>query len=126
VRRAPLAFVLVLVLAGCGSSDEDALRETFTTYREAFEQGDGERACAQLTEKSRSEFATSIAAKTCPDAVAKARKALSADERAQFRALRVEKVKVDGERGVVTVTGRTKEPASGWRMVKEDGTWLLD
>lgn len=118
--------VLVLALAGCGSSDEEQIRDAVNDYRDAFLEGDAAGTCSHFTEKSRREFASSRGRPTCHDAVAQARDGLSAEDRAEFRGLRVDRVKVDGDQAVVTLAAPGTRRVTGWRMVKIEGTWLLD
>jgi len=124
VRRA--LPVLVLALAGCGGSDEEQIRDAVDDYREAFLAGDAAGTCSHFTEKSRREFASSRGRATCRDAIAAARDELSAEDRAEFRGLRVDRVKVDGDQAVVTLAASGTRRVTGWRMVKIEGTWLLD
>ena len=50
-RALPLLTVLALLAAGCGTSDDrDHARDTVERFYAAIEAGDGEAACAELSE----------------------------------------------------------------------------
>src|SRR3712207_9495113 len=71
-RIAAIALVACLTAAGCGESDEDRIRTAITDYYKAFAAGDGEKACAQLSDKARDQFTLRSKAPGCPAAVAAA------------------------------------------------------
>ena len=51
------ALAIVLVASGCGSQ-EDEVRDTITTYLRAVVDGDGPKACAELSRAAQRQLTT--------------------------------------------------------------------
>jgi ketosteroid isomerase-like protein len=71
-RIAATVAVLALVIAGCGDdakSDEQAIKDTVRTYFTAFADGDGARACDQLSSTVRDVIEQKTKDKDCATAL---------------------------------------------------------
>lgn len=129
MRSRPAVFllttVLLLVQGGCGgASDQDQVRTTLTAYFGAVVRGDGREACTRLSRSGRRDLIASVAAsKTCEQAIVQYRAGLTPAQRAQLRAVRVERVTVDGARATAYVSG-VRGVRSG-SLEREDGSWKV-
>ena len=111
-----------LALAGCGGSgDEDAIRDALTEYTEAITAGDGQTACARMTEPLQEVLLNaSPRASDCVEAVAQLD--TGADNRGE---LSIDGVAVEGDtaRASVAVGGGAGTRHSLRRV---DGDWRVD
>ena len=123
-----MAVMATSVLAGCGASDEEQAADTVRTYLEAFVDGNGQRACEQLTDAVQrrivdgfSEGAPSAGITSCEQAIG-----AIADQRSTQLAepveIKVERVTVDGDRATVRMRGATDDA----ELTKTDNAgWLI-
>jgi hypothetical protein len=115
-----LAAICALDLAGCGGSEESAVRATVKAYGQAFTDGDAAKACALLTRDAR----RVIEAAGDGSCVAVLQPGLSAEDMAGRRAfgqITVESVHVDGD----TATVKAKDRDGTIRLRKEAGRWRI-
>jgi len=108
-----LAFVLmfaVLATAGCGRSDDRAeVRSVTEHFLAAFESGDGQAACADLSTDTRKEL-ESQEQRDCREAVGELQLEPGATDRVEVY---VTNAKVDLASGQSVFLSRTQE---GWRL----------
>jgi hypothetical protein len=87
--------------AGDDAADEQAIRRVVARYTTAFRRGDGVTACALLNDRQRA-LLGSRGLGTCEQAAARAAAAMAKDEdiARTLRSLRLDTVRVDGDRAV--------------------------
>ncbi len=127
VRRATFlgAGALLAALSGCGgASDQEQVRTTLNAYFGAVVKGDGRAACARLSRLGQRDLIKSVAgSRTCDQAVTQYRLGLTPAQRAQLRAVGVERVVVDGDRATAYISG-VPGVRSG-ALEREDGSWKV-
>jgi hypothetical protein len=132
VKRALTLIVVALCLAGCADDDKperDSPERTLKAYLAALAEGDGDRACDELTERGRDELAALVPlhlrVAAMKDCVATAEQV----SEAMYPALADDLI--DAELGEVRVAGGTAiaSPRGGparIRLVRRGGDWLID
>lgn len=132
-----VAAAICLTATGCGSSntnsdsgptDEEAITASVDSYYDGFGAGDGEAACAQLTDKAKEEIAgglgggiPSIDDATCASTIESVAELAAESDVGPPRG-EVTSVEVDGDSATAHLAGQGTKV----EMVKEDGTWLMD
>ena len=105
-----LALVTAVVTGGCGrDADRDAVRTVTDRFHAALEEGDGETACAQLSEDTRKELETQEQ-EACAEAITSLQVEGGALTRVQVY---VTNAKADLASGESTYLSDTQE---GWRI----------
>ena len=121
------------LLAGCGGSDETKITATVTSYRSALADGDGEKACRQLTSAARRETADAAMTRTCQQYVSALADSLEDWEKQNLRNTKIARTSFKDSRLVrVTLTGvadaPTLLPMEGSELElkrSEDGDWRI-
>lgn len=132
LRLRKIVFVagsLASALAGCGGADENgAVQNTVKTYLSAFADGNGQKACDQLTgQETRTivqgavERLPELQSATCPDALSKLSGSLGADEKQTLRDAKITNVHVTGDSATAEVVGGTQTAD----LTKAHGRWLI-
>ena len=132
MRSWVIAVVVAVGLAGCGGDDEpdrDSPERTVNSYLTALAEGDGERACEELTPDAQAELsgllATQLGLARLKDCVAMAEQLGDVLGPATAEEL------LDGDAGDVRVDGATAtaSPPGGparIRLVRRGGDWQID
>jgi hypothetical protein len=123
-----LALGAAMVASGCGGdSDAGRVEATVTTYLRAFADGDGPRACDQLTGEQMRALASmaveqvpELGATSCVEVVRRFAQQLGSDEKATMREADVFDVTVTGDRATAFV--RRGHPVE-LRLI--GGAWLI-
>jgi hypothetical protein len=116
LRFAGAACAACLFATGCGGqSDADRIQQTVKTYLSALADGDGAKACDQLTgDQTRAVVDHAITslpelqASGCADALTKLSGSLGADEKQTLRDAKVTQVQVSGDSATAEVVGGSK------------------
>jgi Putative lumazine-binding len=117
-----------LALAGCGGdgkSDKQKIEATLNAYYTAFADGDGAKACAQLTRQATAELVKRTRAKDCATAIEQASKRPDvAPYTERFRDAEVTSVDAGKKNAIAEVTalGQTDDVP----LRKEDGKWKIE
>jgi hypothetical protein len=115
---------------GCGGSsgDADGIRTTLQTYLTAIADGDGQRACDQLTKdqarvviSQATAKAPELQAASCADALTKLSGALDADQKRTLRDAKVSNVRINGGSATAEVVGGSQTA----ELEKSHGRWLI-
>ncbi|MEI7058996.1 hypothetical protein WBG06_24450 [Nocardioides sp. CCNWLW239] len=109
-RFTALAALLPLTLTGCGSGQDEAVRDRAAAFHEALAAQEWARACALLAPETRSEL-TSAAQMPCPGALAEEKLPAPGP---------VDRVDVFGTMAEVRYQGETlflSRFADGWRLL---------
>ena len=125
------ALVLALgsgaLLLGCGTNDQDRVSSTVKTYLAALADGDGGRACDQLTGQAQRDLVAGLlekvpelAALSCPEAVQKIGALIGPDEKAMLTDAKI-RVTLDGDRAKAIPAGGTDTVD----LVKTGSGWLI-
>jgi hypothetical protein len=106
------AALAVGLLAGCDGDDASEAERVVDDYLEAIADGDGPKACEQLTETMQRQLIEAAPAarraSDCPAAAAAIAGALTEQQRRQLRDAQFGQVIVDGDRATVPIQdGRT-------------------
>lgn len=132
VRSASLtSLALAVLVAGCGGgskgSDREQVRSSVTDYAHAFGDGDGKKACSQLTAAAQASFVTRVSALTgtrdCAQAIDKLHAVAGAAITGPFQDAKVTAVKITGDSATATLSaggGSTTVPLS-----KQGGEWKI-
>jgi hypothetical protein len=123
--------ILSLALTGCGTgrvaqadrtTDEDQIVEALKTHMEAQAEGDGERACAQLTQKEQRVQGEGLGAgSSCVSAVSRRARLLPPDaDVVEIRAVRL----INGDRAEVIAEFPRETDRVAFKRV--DGKWKID
>jgi hypothetical protein len=126
---AALAAAAALALAGCGGSDspsdEAAIKSVVRTYFTAFADGDGSKACDQLSIDTRGQIADAAKPKTCAAALTDASRRPEMKQYLDgFRKVEVEEVTVAGNdaSAKVKAIGQT----TTLPLIKVSGDWRIN
>jgi hypothetical protein len=126
-RTLALALGSGALLLGCGTSDRDRAAGTVKTYLSALADGDGKRACDQLTGQAQRDLVAGLlekvpelAALSCPEAVRKIGALIGPDEKATLTEAKI-RVTLNGDRAQAIPAGGTDTVD----LVKTDGGWLI-
>ena len=130
-RAASAAAIAALALAGCGDeekrSDPEQVVAAATEYAHAFGKGDGEAACARLTDGAQEEFTKRVSSlvgtRDCPEAVEKLQAVAGPNVTGPFQEAKASGPKVDGDSATVTLMAGTGSEEV--KLEKSDGEWLL-
>ena len=68
-RRSLLALLIVLILSGCGTSDEEKVEEALKQFWTAVVDGDETAACGLLTDDGQEFYGRSAASGACRDGI---------------------------------------------------------
>ncbi len=102
-----LVLTPVLGLAGCGdeASDEDKVENTVTGFFDNVADGEGQAACARLTDSAVEELSAAAfllqAPASCQEAVELTHKQLGDEEKNALKSADVQRVTVTGDRATV-------------------------
>lgn len=139
MRRAVtlLAIACAGVAAGCGGDDgggdDEQVRDVVRDYLTGLAAGNGDRACAQLTEEARKELVSEVTAAfpdppelSCEEAVVDLSQDIAPIDKRKFLNPEVTKVSVDGDRATVTVKGldgptTLARDGDDWRIARRAG-----
>jgi tetratricopeptide (TPR) repeat protein len=126
-----LALAAVAVLAGCGGggSDKDKAQAVVKTYLGALADGDGEKACDQMTGELKRETVDTLpqdvpALKnlaSCKEVVAVIADNIGGDEKQKLRNIKFAATTVNGDEATVKVEGATSDV----ELRKSDGRWYI-
>lgn len=128
-RVVPAAWlgVFAAVAVGCGQSETDAARFTVRTYLKALADGNGQKACDQLTGAEGRRVLDSVNQQlpelgvgSCAAAIRDVAKNLGPDEKQTLRSAKIT-VHVHGRQGAAVVAGGTTVAS----LVKTGGRWLI-
>ena len=132
MRSALIAVVVALGLAGCGGDDEpegDSPERTVRTYLSALAEGDGERACEELTTKGQAELSERVATqlglarlKDCVAMTEQLSDVLPETTAEELLEPDAGEVKVDGPKATASPPGGPVR----MRLVRRGGDWLID
>jgi hypothetical protein len=117
--RAAACLAALALFAGCG--DDDEIAKVGRTYFDALADGDGPKACGQLTAKARAGFAHSLGAPSyglsCPEFVEqKLYLFVGRDGKDAYRNVKLSPVETDGD----------KATAGAVHFRREDGKWRVE
>ena len=116
-----LVLTLAVVAGGCGSQEEDAVRDVIKVYLRAVADGDGRKACGQLTPAGQRELIAGVfGARRCDEAVRLYSGRLSDRLRERLRNPTIDEIEVRDSRATVHV----KEIEHG-ALEKVDGKWKI-
>lgn len=125
-----LGLVLVgvaLPLGACGGDESDAAAEPVRVYFAALADGDGERACEQITGEAQREMLgylgdllPEFGVRTCAEGIEVLAGNMGADERAILEDATFE-IEIDGDRATVEPEGGTQAAS----VEKIEGRWLI-
>lgn len=130
--RTPLtlaALLAALALAACGSnsaSDEEAVKQTVNDFYNALGDKDAKKACDAISEKGRESIEKSLSRngkKQSCSQVFGIILTFSGNSLKQAKDVKVEDVKIDGDKARATVSLAGRRNPVG--LVKEDGEWKL-
>jgi hypothetical protein len=114
-------IVLALVVAGCGTSEEDRVHDAVDRYRLAIVANDAARMCAQMTERTRASLA--FEEHTCPEMLGSSMDQLTVRERQH--AGRAQKVTIRIH-GTTATADLGSKPGTRLHLRKEDGEWRIE
>ena len=112
-RRLLAVFLVVLAaalgVAGCGEeSEEDKVESTITDFFDSVADGQGQNACARLTDSAVKELSAAAfllqAPASCQEAVERTAKQLDDEEKKALKSATVNRVTVTGNRATVADT----------------------
>ena len=108
---------------GGATSDEAAVRSTMVAYIGAVAEGDGAKACAQLTENGKRSAASARGAGGCEEAIDEIGAAFTPRDRQKLRALRHAdiEVRIDGDTATAQFRG-----ARTTKLARRGDRWLID
>jgi hypothetical protein len=128
VLVSPLLAVALVAGCGGGSSDEESVKESVRTYLSAFADGDGDRACDQLTGEAQRHAVDALRqqvpefnATSCPDAIEAVSENIGEDEKSGLRDVEFQSVTIDGDRA----TARPVNATTDAELTKTDAGWLI-
>jgi hypothetical protein len=129
LRSAAVALIAVgsIAVAACGgSSEQDKIKRTVTTYLHALADGDGEKACDQLTGDQQRAVGEAgaqagIGGGSCPGVVRTIAEKLDDGQKSTLRDATVEKVTITGDAAKATIDGAPNVP----ELTKSGGDWLI-
>lgn len=121
-----LVALVALAAAGCGSSDEDKVEDAVIEYVDAVAEGDGSKACEQLT----TEAQEAVAGGDCAERVERLSANLSEGQRNAFAEAEVIEVTIDGDQGSARLTtpDQPEDDPDAYGVVpveKQDGDWKV-
>lgn len=123
--RILLIALAVVAVAGCGQTDEDALRDSVATYFSGFASGDANIPCGYMTAHAKGELLSSVRQAgidtNCQTALSATIDQLGDSQRSTFGHARIESLQLQGDSAVVTIDGsdaqsRWVKTASGWKV----------
>jgi hypothetical protein len=127
MRGLPVIVASIVLLAGCGGGDSDDPAEPVRVYFDALADGNGERACGQVTGAAQREMVGYAAEMlpefritSCASAIRRLAGVLGPDERALLKEASFT-VKRNGDQATVTPKGAAR-PAQVERI---SGRWLI-
>jgi hypothetical protein len=133
-----VALVAALALAGCGgggSGDEQAVKDTVTTFMSALARGDGATACSKATAAAQQRLTAQAAqaGSNCPAIIAAISKRLPAEVKQGLETAQVKKVTVKGNTATVTDHDITSKSGNlgpflgsgATTLTKVGGSWKL-
>lgn len=132
-RICGVLLIVAMFLAACGmAGDEEQVSDTLKTYLSAVANGDGEKACDQLTgEEAGYIFAEAayylpeLRAKSCADALSGLSASLGG-ERSKIEEAEVVYVNVHGDRATARVASPHHGPTGNVaEFTRVDGRWLI-
>ena len=109
-------ILLVLLLAGCGASDEQRIRDTIDRYGEAIADGNPAKVCDELIGPDG----------PCEEQFTEQILLLSDKERAALRSLRVADVRIVGKVAEVTLKQDLDVIPDKMRLRKDGRKWSID
>jgi hypothetical protein len=122
-----------LAFAGCGTArrgDVDEIKRVAVDYNRALADGDGERACALMTREGQANvvrLGRDYRARECRDLAVVISALADKEQLDELRALRLVRVKVDGDRAVGQFEGmRLLEGTGVTDLRRVHGKWLID
>lgn len=126
-RAALLLTAIALAASGCGGGPADDVKSAVHSYLNAFVDGDGAKACSLMTGATRRQFVEKTKAITkssdCALAIEAIRTQAGAEVTAALAKLKLDDVKVTGDRATVTLSsGPSKTTAT---LMKEGGAWKV-
>lgn len=135
-----VALVALVALAGCGGGTDPREKQAVTaavrTFFSALADGDGRRACAELTASGQASLVASAGAGgvACPQAIAIASRRLPAAVRQGLRAIELRAVAISGTHASVRDDDITSargdlrsvlRPGNITRLSRSEGSWKL-
>lgn len=125
---AAVAGSALLAACGAGSGDTASVKQAVTTYLRAVADGDGTKACSQLTTSEAVQFAAYVAqqdpqvdSSSCASAVSALSGSLGGDGAAKLRDATIDNVNVSGDSATAQVVGGTTKP----QLRKVGGRWYI-
>ena len=116
-----LLLLVALLGVGCGSDEEDEVRGVLKTYLRAVADGDGAKACDQMTPAAQRQLVEGVlGARDCRHAVGLFAERLPGRLKDTMRDPTIEDVEVDDSRATVNV----KDVERG-ALEKVDGEWKI-
>ena len=117
----------VLACGGGGSSDEDQVKDTIKSYLSAIADGDGAKACDQLSTNGRTEIAqlgAQVGASTidCEQIVQQLSSVIGSENTDSLKNAQVSSVQINGNQATATVSGANVTPT----LINSDDHWLID
>jgi Domain of unknown function (DUF4878) len=132
-RRRRWAFALAalaggsILLAGCGQSDSDKIKDAVRNYIQAVLDDNGKAACDLLTGDAAKQFVDKVKAQVktadCATAFKTEAGTLTEDEKAVYRSAVLKGVTINGDKAITTVqfTGVSKDIS----LQKVNGDWKI-
>ena len=119
-----LSFVFLLALAGCGGNDKDEVESTVRDFVKATNDRDTGKWCGGLVTK---EFLEQATGATGDEAKSACKEQLKSLKRPSLHLIRVDRVKVDGDRATATAILNTQGQRAPqvFRLKKQDGDWRI-
>ena len=119
-RRLLLLPLILLAFSGCGSSDEDAVRDVVTNYAKAISERDAKTVCRLMVPKAQMMF--QVVGKDCETAMDLSLKKTPDSTLRAARAVRIASVRITGNRAVAEYRDR----GGSNKLQKIDGHWAIE
>jgi hypothetical protein len=130
-RGLVLSLLVGLLLGGCGSSsndDEDSVKTVVSTYLNAFVDGNGDRACDQLTGDAKRHAVDAIRERvpelnitSCTQAIETLSENAGQDELNNLKDVEFETVTINGEHA----SARPKGASTDATLTRTSAGWLI-
>jgi hypothetical protein len=122
-RLAVLCMLSVALLGACGGNDKKDVETTLRDFVKATNDRDTDKFCKHLVTKQFLEQTTGASGDDAKGACAKQLKAL---KRPKLRLIRIEKIRVDGDKATAqAVLDIQGQPAPQQFRLKKDGDWRV-